>query len=150
MQYLKTGEYKPQPSVTTIANAMDVGDPSNFARILDLYDNHIDEIRKDISAYSFDDTQIKECIKRVYVEADYLLDPHGACGYLALEEGLKEGETGLFLETAHPAKFLETVEKAIGRSIDIPETLQHFMSGKKETVPMSKLFADFKKWLMNK
>ena len=147
-QYLQTGEYRPRPSVATIANAMDVGDPSNFARILALYDNSHAAISAEISGATYTDAQIRETVKKTYVETSYLLDPHGACGYRALEEGLKPGETGVFLETAHPAKFLQTVEEIIGNKVAIPEKLQAFMKGTKQSVPMTKDFASFKTYLM--
>ena len=147
-QYLQTGEYRPRPSVATIANAMDVGDPSNFARILALYDNSHAAISAEISGATYTDAQIRETVKKTYVETGYLLDPPGACGYRALEEGLKPGETGVFLETAHPAKFLQTVEEIIGNKVAIPEKLQAFMKGTKQSVPMTKDFASFKAYLM--
>ena len=147
-QSLQTGEYRPRPSVATIANAMDVGDPSNFARILALYDNSHAAISAEISGATYTDAQIRETVKKTYVETGYLLDPHGACGYRALEEGLKPGETGVFLETAHPAKFLQTVEEIIGNKVAIPEKLQAFMKGTKQSVPMTKDFASFKTYLM--
>ena len=148
-QYLKTGKYTPQPSVATIANAMDVGDPSNFARVLDLYGGSHEAIVKEVSGATYTDEQISETVQWVYNKTHYLLDPHGACGYRALSENLKPGETGVFLETAHPAKFLETVEKIIGEKVDIPAKLQAFMHGEKKTVPMEKDFASFKQYLMN-
>lgn len=144
MKYLQNGVYEPKPSVQTIANAMDVGDPSNFARILDLYDNNVEKIRKDISAYSFTDDQIRDCIGKVYNATGYVLEPHGACAYMGLEEGLQAGENGLLLETAHPAKFPESVEPVIGREVGIPETLKRFLSGKKESIDASTKFEDFK------
>ena len=147
-QYLKTGEYHPKASVATIANAMDVGDPSNFARVLDLYGGSHDSIAADISGEAYTDEQIRETVRRTYEETGYLLDPHGACGYRALAEDLKPGETGVFLETAHPAKFLHTVESIIGTDVKIPEKLQAFMRGVKQSVPMSKDFASFKTYLM--
>jgi len=132
LQYLRTGEYKPRPSVSTIANAMDVGDPSNFARILDLYGNSHEAISAEISGVSYTDEQIAETLKTCKKETGYLLDPHGACGYQALKDGLKEGEVGVFLETAHPAKFLETVENILGEKVEIPAKLQEFMKGEKK------------------
>jgi len=147
-QYLKTGEYKPRPSVATIANAMDVGDPSNFARILDLYEGRHDAIASEISGETYTDEQIRETVQKTYEETGYLLDPHGACGYRALAENLKPGENGVFLETAHPAKFLQTVEDIIGTEVKIPEKLQAFMRGTKQSVPMSKDFASFKAYLL--
>lgn len=147
-QYLKTGIYSPKPSVATIANAMDVGDPSNFARIYDLYGGSHEAITKEISGETYTDKQIRETVQAVYNETGYLLDPHGACGYRALAEQLQPGETGVFLETAHPAKFLQTVESIIGVEVQIPEKLQAFMKGQKESVPMEKDFASFKSYLM--
>ena len=150
MNYLRTGVYSPKASVATLANAMDVGDPSNFVRVLDLYGGDIDKIRADISAYSYDDDQIAGCIARVYKSTGYLLEPHGACGYMGLEDGLQSGEAGIFLETAAPAKFMDKVEPIIGAPVAVPETLQKFMSGSKQTVEMSAGFEDFKKWLNNR
>ena len=148
LQYLKTGEYKPRPSVSTIANAMDVGDPSNFARVLDLFGGSHDAIVSEISGVSYNDLQIAETLKACYSETGYLLDPHGACGYRALKEGLADNETGVFLETAHPAKFLETVEKIIGEKVEIPLKLQEFMKGEKKSLSLSKDFKDFKNYLL--
>ncbi len=147
-KYLQTGEYNPKPSVQTIANAMDVGDPSNFARIYDLYKKDHKAICADISGATYSDAQIAETIKQVKAETGYVCDPHGACGYRALAEGLKAGETGFFLETAHPAKFKDTVDKILGEDIEIPAKLQAFMKGKKQSIPMSKDFADFKAFLL--
>ena len=148
-QYLQTGVYSPRPSVATIANAMDVGAPSNFARVLDLYGNSHAAICADISGATYTDEQIAETVKNVWQAHHYLLDPHGACGYRALSEGLKPGETGIFLETAHPAKFKDTVEGIIGEPVEIPAKLQAFMKGEKQSVPMSKEFAAFKNYLIN-
>ena len=147
-QYLQTGVYTPRPSIATIANAMDVGDPSNFARVLDLYGNDHAAISAEISGATYTDAQIAETMKKVWKEERYLLDPHGACGFRALAEGLRPGETGIFLETAHPAKFKDTVEKIIGETVQIPEKLQAFMRGEKKSLPMSKDFAAFKQYLM--
>lgn len=147
-QYLQTGKYNPRPSVATIANAMDVGDPSNFARVLDLYQESHEAICRDISGTTYTDGQIRETVKTTYQQTGYLLDPHGACGFRALKEGLKEGEVGVFLETAHPAKFLETVEDIIADKVTIPAKLQEFMKGEKQSLPLSKEFADFKAYLL--
>ena len=149
-EYLQTGKYTPRTSVATVANAMDVGDPSNFARILDLFKGVWNDIKADISGCRFTDEQIVECIARVYEQEGYLLDPHGACGYMGLATGLRDGETGVFLETAHPAKFLDTVKMAIGTEIPIPAALAAFMSGTKSTVPMSNRFEDFKSYLWSR
>ena len=147
-EYLATGEYNPRPSIQTIANAMDVGDPSNFARIYDLYGGDHARITSIVAGATYTDAQIREAMGDCHAKTGYTLDPHGACGYRALAEGLRPGETGVFLETAHPAKFKDTVEDAIKASVDIPERLAKFMSGKKQSVGLSKEFADFKAFLM--
>ena len=147
-EYLQTGQYSPRPSVQTIANAMDVGDPSNFARILDLYGKSLQEIKKDISGEWYDDETIKQIVKDTYKKTGYLLDPHGACGYSILSDYLAPDETGIFLETAHPAKFLETVEGIIGKPVIIPEKLQEFMKGKKQSIEIGNSFDEFKQLLL--
>lgn len=147
--YLLSGVYSPKASVQTIANAMDVGDPSNFARVVDLYGGKHDAITSLISGAAFTDVQIAEAMKECYDTTGYILDPHGACGYLALKQHLKSGETGVFLETAHPAKFRDTVSGIIGKEIEIPERLQEFMKGEKQSVPMTSIFSDFKNYLLD-
>ncbi len=147
-QYLLTGIYSPRLSVTTLANAMDVGNPSNFARILDLYDGNHAAVSAEISGAAYRDEQIAETIRETEKAHGYLLDPHGACGFRALREGLQAEESGIFLETAHPSKFKERMEKIIGEEIPIPERLQAFMQGKKQSRPQSRNFADFKAYLM--
>ena len=149
-QYLQTGEYNPRPSVQTIANAMDVGDPSNFARILDLYGHSHETICSLISGATYNDEQIAETVADTYSRTGYLLDPHGACGYRALAEMLQPGEHGVFLETAHPAKFCDTVEGIVKTEVAIPEKLQDFMRGTKQSVPMTAQFDDFKTYLMER
>ena len=155
-KYLQTGKYEPKPSKQTLANAMDVGDPSNFARILNLYsqngalndeDTH-KAIISLISGATYSDEQIRQTMKQCYEETGYILDPHGACGYQALEDGLKEGEIGVFCETAHPAKFKEKVDDILGIDVEIPDRLAAFMKGEKQSVPMTKEFADFKQYLL--
>lgn len=148
--YLQTGKYEPKPSKQTLANAMDVGDPSNFARIYDLYDKSHERITSLISGATYSDEQIRQTMKQCYEETGYILDPHGACGYQALEDGLKEGEVGVFCETAHPAKFKEKVDDILGIDVEIPDRLAAFMKGEKQSVPMTKTFADFKTYLMYK
>ena len=147
--YLQTGQYNPKPSVQTLANAMDVGDPSNFARIYDLYGKSHARISQLISGATYSDEQIAETMRQCYNETGYVLDPHGACGYRALKEGLREGEVGVFCETAHPAKFKEKVDAILGTDIEIPARLRAFMDGEKQSVEMSKDFADFKQYLMH-
>ena len=147
-EFLQTGKYNPRPSVQTLANAMDVGDPSNFARIYDLYGKSHEKISSLISGATYSDEQIADTMRRCYKETGYVLDPHGACGYQALKDGLKPGEVGIFCETAHPAKFKEKVDAILGTDIKIPERLQAFMKGQKQSVPMTKDFQDFKAYLM--
>jgi threonine synthase len=149
--YLKSGKYEPRASVSTIANAMDVGAPSNFARILELYNHSHDYISADMVGYRYSDEEIRETMKQVFTEENYMLDPHGAVGYRALKADLKEGEVGVFLETAHPAKFTETVESVLGKgTVTLPEKLAAFMTGEKQSVPLSTEFVDFKHFLLNK
>jgi len=155
-QYLQTGKYTPKASVQTLANAMDVGDPSNFARILNLYSRNNSLSAEEthqaitglISGCTYTDEQIRQTMRQCYADNGYVLDPHGACGYRALKEQLRPGEVGVFCETAHPAKFKEKVDEILGADIDIPERLQAFMRGQKQSVPLSKEFADFKQFLL--
>ena len=147
-KYLQTGKYCPKPSVQTIANAMDVGDPSNFARVYDLYGKSHAAICADISGATYTDSQIADTIREVKNQTGYVCDPHGACGYRALSELLRPGETGVFLETAHPAKFKDTVDRILSADIAIPAKLQAFMQGKKQSIPMTNDFTAFKSFLM--
>ena len=146
--YLLTGKYEPKASKQTLANAMDVGDPSNFARIYDLYGKSHERITSLISGATYSDDQIRETMRLCYEKTGYILDPHGACGYQALVDGLKDGETGVFCETAHPAKFKEKVDEILGIDVEIPPRLAAFMEGKKQCEPMTKDFADFKQYLL--
>jgi len=146
--YLQTGVYSPKPSVQTLANAMDVGDPSNFARVLALYGGSHKDIAGHIGGATYTDDQIRETLKECFERTGYLLDPHGTCGYRALREQLKPGEYGVFLETAHPAKFKEKVDAITGGDVEIPARLQAFMKGTKQSVEISKDYADFRKFLM--
>lgn len=147
-QYLLSGNYNPRPSISTIANAMDVGAPSNFARILDLYGNSHSAIKEEISGYTYTDEQIAETLKDTYYKTNYLLDPHGAVGYRSLLDGLNENEIGIFLETAHPAKFKDTVESIIDNNVSIPGKLAAFMKGNKSTIKLPASFSNFKKYLL--
>jgi len=155
-KYLLSGKYEPKPSVQTLANAMDVGDPSNFARILNLYSQNgvltaektHEAITSLISGATYSDDQIRKTMQHCYRETGYTLDPHGACGYQALADGLQEGEIGVFCETAHPAKFKEKVDEILNIDVTIPDRLAAFMKGEKQSVPMTKNFADFKQYLL--
>ena len=128
---------------------MDVGDPSNFARIYDLYGKSHECITSLISGATYTDDQIRETMRACYQDTKYILDPHGACGYQALADGLNPGEIGVFCETAHPAKFKEKVDDILGIDVAIPDRLAAFMKGEKQSVPMTKDFADFKKYLLS-
>ncbi|WP_372774362.1 threonine synthase [Mangrovibacterium sp.] len=148
-KYLQNGKYEPRSSVATIANAMDVGDPSNFARILDLFGESHEQIKQVMKGFRYSDNEIKATLLNVYQQHNYLLDPHGACAYKALSEDLAPGETGVFLETAHPAKFTETVEGIIGTgNVPLPEKLAEFMKGEKLSVELSTSFEDFREFLL--
>ena len=146
-KYLQTGQYLPRPSIATLANAMDVGDPSNFVRILDLYEGDWNAIRTFLSGQSVDDDTILSTIRDCRWQTGYILDPHGACAYRALADGLRDGENGLFCETAHPAKFRDTVEKATDQPIGIPGRLAAFMQGEKKSVPLPADYQVFKAYL---
>ena len=148
-KYLQSGKYEPKPSKQTLANAMDVGDPSNFARIYDLFGGCHEKITSLISGATYTDDMIKATMQTCHKETGYVLDPHGACGYRALKEGLKNGETGVFLETAHPAKFKEKVDDILHIDIKIPSRLAEFMKGKKQSIGMNNSFAEFKEFLLN-
>lgn len=146
--YLQTGVYKPQKSIATIANAMDVGDPSNFARVIELFGKSVDNVRAEISSYSYTDEQIGATMAEVLKATGYELDPHGAVGYSALRDHLNAGELGLFLETAHPAKFIDTVERYTGKRVEIPARLQKFAEGTKQTVKIKADYTELKNRLL--
>lgn len=146
--YLQTGVYKPQKSIATIANAMDVGDPSNFARVIELFGKSVDNVRAEISSYSYTDEQIGATMAEVLKTTGYELDPHGAVGYSALRDHLNNGELGLFLETAHPAKFIDTVEKYTGKRVEIPARLRKFAEGTKQTVKIKADYTELKNKLL--
>lgn len=152
--YLHEGTYQPRPSVPTLSNAMDVGNPSNFARMLDLYSSTWNIMRSDIAGYSISDAETTDTLRRVYNDTDYLLDPHGAVGYLATERWQAENDPqhntlGIVLETAHPAKFLEDVEAIIGKSIEVPERLAALRNEQKIATAMEPNYTDFKAWLLD-
>lgn len=152
-EYLASGEFVPRTSVSTISNAMDVGNPSNFARMMDIYNEDLETIREDIKGYFFGDEETSKCIQNVYTETGYLICPHTAVGYLAMEEFLTQSEgnsNNIVLSTAHPVKFGEVVEPLIQKSIEIPQRLKDMLGSEKKSIPMSKEFDDFKTWLLNK
>lgn len=147
-QYLKTGKFEPRPSIQTISNAMDVGNPSNFERMLILYENDVAKMSAEIYAASFSDHKTEQCIKHTFQEANYILDPHGAVGLLGLKKFAGEKSVGIFLETAHPAKFLETVEPAIAKKIDIPEKLQSCLNSPENVTKLKAGYDEFRAFLL--
>lgn len=148
-EYLETGIFNPKPSQTTISNAMDVGNPSNFARMMDLYYNDLNQIKADITGYRFSDEETKQAMRKVYKTSNYILDPHGTIGYLGLKKYLAEHTeaTGVFLETAHPAKFLEVVENGIDITVAIPDKLKAFIKREKKSIRIQNDFKRFKSLL---
>lgn len=149
--YLATGDFLPKPSVSTISNAMDVGNPSNFARLLELYENNWEKMRQDLCGISFSDQATREVMQNVFQKYAYILDPHGAVAYLGLVDFMRKfkGYTGVFLETAHPAKFLETVEAVIQKPVAIPTQLQTYLKREKRAVLLKNDFQEFKNWLLS-
>lgn len=147
--YLKTKIFSPRPSVQTISNAMDVGNPSNFARMLDLYQNEFENLSNDVVGCHYSDEQTSNAMEEVFKNKNYVLDPHGAVGYLGLNEYLKSHPyaVGVFLETAHPAKFKEVVESSINRLIKMPERLNSFFLREKQSKRMSRSFDELKEFL---
>ncbi|MDC3194801.1 threonine synthase [Flavobacteriaceae bacterium] len=137
-QYLINGNYDPKPSKPTISNAMDVGNPSNFIRIQELFDNNLSRLKKSFSSYSFSDNETKIMMKSIHDKFNYISEPHGAIGYLGLKKhGLKTNEFGVFLETAHPVKFLQVVEETLTVSVEIPPQIKQVMSKEKVAIPIS-------------
>jgi len=151
-EYLVTGNLEPKPSIRTLSNAMDVGNPSNFSRIVDLYKNDLESIKKNIYAKSFDDDQTISAIKEVYEKFNYVIDPHGAVGYLASKDFIeKYGEDNLIitLETAHPSKFVDIVKSVLGIEIDIPERLKECLKKEKQSIRLSDKFSEVKNFLLS-
>ena len=146
-RYLQTGNYEIRKSVATVSNAMDVGNPSNFVRIMEIMQNNFDHLKNGLSSYSYDDIVTEATIHRIYKTNNYILDPHGAVAFLAAEEFNKPA---IILETAHPVKFPEVVERAIGETITIPESVQFLLDKQKVAIPMGSNFSVFKSWMLNK
>lgn len=149
-EYLRTRQFKPKPSQSTISNAMDVGNPSNFVRMLDLYKNDFEKLSTDISGFDFPDAKTATAMREVFAKNKYVMDPHGAVGYLGLKKYLNENPitTGVFLETAHPAKFLNVVEGTLNAKIQLPEKLEAFIKRDKKSIACSNVFNDFKSSLL--
>ncbi len=146
-RYLQTGNYEIRKSVATVSNAMDVGNPSNFVRIMEIMQNNFDHLKNGLSSYSYDDIVTEATIHRIFKTNNYILDPHGAVAFLAAEEFNKPA---IILETAHPVKFPEVVERAIGETITIPESVQFLLDKQKVAIPMGANFSVFKSWMLNK
>ena len=146
-RYLQTGNYEIRKSVATVSNAMDVGNPSNFVRIMEIMQNNFDHLKNGLSSYSYDDIVTEATIHRIFKTNNYILDPHGAVAFLAAEEFNKPA---IILETAHPVKFPEVVERAIGETITIPESVQFLLDKQKVAIPMGSNFSVFKSWMLNK
>lgn len=149
-QYLSSGVYKPHPSVRTLSNAMDVGNPSNFARMENMYSSTWNEMAKNIEGYAFSDAETEAAMQEIKAKYDYVIDPHGAVGYLALKKYQENNPNtqGVILETAHPAKFLDDVERILDSKIEIPERLAVLADKKKEAVLRGVDFEPFKTWLL--
>ncbi len=150
-EYLDSGVFEPKDSVATISNAMDVGNPSNFPRILALHDNDYEKVRASISGFSFDDEETKLAMAEVYNDYDYIMCPHTAVAYLGLSAYLESVDSevkGVLLSTADPSKFKETVEEVIGTEVEMPERLTAIIDKEKVSIPMSKDFAEFKSFLL--
>ena len=149
-EYLQTEKYIPKKSLTTISNAMDVGSPSNFVRILELFDQKFLSLKQNMSSYSFSDVETKTILKEIYLDKHYLLDPHGAVGYAGLKQYISEHKdaAGIFLETAHPVKFYDVVETVISDKVHIPSTVRNMLNLKKERVQMDANYEELKNFLL--
>ena len=148
-EFMKTKEYKPKPSTATISNAMDVGDPSNFIRIRHLYQDNFEALKENLSSYSFSDAETRETMKKIYGESGYVADPHGAVGYLGLKKYQETNANtyGIFLETAHPVKFLDVVEGTINEQLDIPSQIKSIMDKVKKSHVIS-VYDELKDYLL--
>lgn len=142
-RYLETCQYEPKPTIATYANAMDVSKPSNFPRMLELYNHSFDALKNDVEGFSLTDREILQTIAQCQAESNYLLDPHGAIGYAGLKQRLKPGQTGVFLETAHPIKFAPTMAKALDKPLPMPDFAQDLMTKKKEAKKIGKGYKEF-------
>ncbi len=150
-EYLDSEKLIPRTAVATLSNAMDVGNPSNFVRILEIFYHQFPELKSKLSSYSISDKETMNTIAEVYQKENYILDPHGAVGYLSLQRYLNDqlNEKGIFLETAHPVKFPEAVESAIGKSIEIPESVSSIMKAEKKSTLLNADFNNLKEYLLH-
>ena len=164
-RYMATEKYEVKPSVVTISNAMDVGNPSNFVRVLEIIQNNFTTLSNALSSYSITDANTKATIARVYKTNNYILDPHGAVAFIAAEQFLSEQQVNnktisttedvfnagaIILETAHPVKFPEVVEEAIGQALSIPASVQNLFEKEKVSIPLAPNYTAFKNWMLNK
>jgi threonine synthase len=164
-RYMATEKYQVKPSVVTVSNAMDVGNPSNFVRILEMMQNNFSTLSNALTSYSITDTDTKATIARVYKTNNYILDPHGAVAFIAAEQFLLEQQVNnntisttddafnagaIILETAHPVKFPEVVEEAIGQSLPIPASVQNLFEKEKVSIPLAPNYTAFKNWMLKK
>jgi len=149
-QFMQTGKYNPKPSTATISNAMDVGDPSNFIRIRHLHNDNLDALNENLSSYSFTDEQTKKAMVQIHKISNYIADPHGAVGYLGLKQYQKSytNTYGVFLETAHPVKFLDVVEETIDTTLEIPSQIQKVMGKEKKSIKIN-TYGALKAYLLN-
>ena len=148
--YFQSGQYQPKPAVATLSNAMDVGNPSNFIRILEMFQHQFADLKEMITSYTITDDRTKEVIKQVYRQHDYLLDPHGAVGYISLKEYLNEhkDDEGIFLGTAHPVKFHDAIEPLIGKNIALPKSVEDLQLRKKYSTRIEPKFSELKEILI--
>lgn len=149
-EYIASGAYAAKPAVATLSNAMDVGNPSNFVRVLELFQHEYPQLKNTMSSYSITDEQTRETIRSVYSRYNYLPDPHGAVGYIALQQYLANhpGEKGIFLETAHPVKFYDVVEPIIGQQVPLPASVANIMDKKKKSIVMPAVYSMLKEYLL--
>ncbi len=148
-EFMETGKYNPRPSKATISNAMDVGNPSNFIRIQELYDNDLSNFKKDFTSYSFTDEQTKKAILEIYKSSNYIAEPHGAVGYLGLKKELEKhsDSIGVFLETAHPIKFSDSVEEILSVKLPIPSQIESVLHKEKQSTKI-KSYSELKSFLL--
>ncbi|NOZ04352.1 MAG: threonine synthase, partial [FCB group bacterium] len=151
-KFLRSGVYRPEPSKQTLSNAMDVGDPSNLARLLHIYRNDLKALKSEILSWSVSDEEIRTLIKKTYHKTGYILDPHGAVAVAGMHRYLKEEPDfgrGVVLETAHPAKFLDIVEPILECRIPIPEQLKAALEKEKKSLKLSNRYEEFKQFIMD-
>jgi threonine synthase len=149
--FLTNGNYQPKKAIATLSNAMDVGDPSNFVRVLEIFDKEFNSLKKVLTSYSISDEETKKTIGEVYTKQKYLLDPHGAVGYLSLKKYLDDhsSEKGIFLETAHPIKFYDTVEPIIHTKIALPDPIQLILNKQKNSIKIDANYNELKGILLS-